>query len=84
MFGPQSQPLPDPEGAEGQAAPPAGLATAEAGGASPPAGGGTPRASPLGPSQSRLDLLDKLPSPHEILASNLRFDGSCFLEIICR
>ena len=53
----------------------------------PPAGGGTPRAKPdgyhslLGPSQSRLDLLDKLPSSHEILASNIRVDGSCFLEL---
>ena len=81
LFGPQLQPQPDPEGAEGQVAPPAGVATADSGGDSPPAGVGAPRTGLLGPSQSRIELLDKLLSSHDILASNMRVDGSCFLEL---
>ena len=81
LFGPQLQPQLEPEGAGGQAPPPAGVATAESGGASPPAGVGTPRAALLGPSQSRLDLLAKLPSAHDFLALNMRVDGSCRLRL---
>ena len=82
VFGPQLQPQRGPEGAEARSPPPAGVATAESGGSSLPAGAGTPRAALLGPSQSRIDQLDKLPSAYNFLDLTMRVDVSARLRLL--